>query len=157
MMRSEATITKAGRSQGGELWDIEQLGEFDGVSYPSSGRFVQPGLGSNRRIEYPGVCPHSLASFNELASGPRAGHRHLGLAPMDTNLDCGQNLLYLRWWLDKHPHVKDLRAALVACVPAELLSLPMRAPPAGPAPAPARVQANDTLPRWTSSLPLRGR
>ena len=42
--------------------------------------------------------PHSLAYFNELAGGPRNGHRWLG----DSNLDWGQDLKGLKAWMDRH-------------------------------------------------------
>lgn len=54
------------------------------------------------------VYPHSLSYFNELAGGPEGGHRHL----IDTNIDWGQDLLYLKCWYDKHPEARPLRAAL---------------------------------------------
>jgi hypothetical protein len=40
------------------------------------------------------VYPHQLAYFNELAGGPENGHKHL----LGTNLDWGQNWLYLKDW-----------------------------------------------------------
>ena len=46
--------------------------------------------------------PHSLSYFNELVGGPKNGHYHLG----NSNIDWGQDLLYLKRWLDKHPEVK---------------------------------------------------
>jgi hypothetical protein len=95
------------------------------------------------------VWPHSLAYFNELAGGPQNGYRHLGLAPMDTNLDCGQDLLLLRWWLDAHPEVKGLRAAVICYLPHELLSLPRESPPPAPPLEPERVRVDMDFPRWT--------
>jgi 4-amino-4-deoxy-L-arabinose transferase and related glycosyltransferases of PMT family len=46
--------------------------------------------------------PHSMSYFNELVDGPRNGHYHLA----NSNIDWGQDLLYLRQWLAKHPEVK---------------------------------------------------
>jgi hypothetical protein len=43
--------------------------------------------------------PHGLSYFNELAGGPKAGYRHL----CDSNVDWGQDLLYLKRWCDAHP------------------------------------------------------
>lgn len=42
------------------------------------------------------AAPHFLTYFNQLAGGPRSGHRHL----VDSNLDWGQGLVALRRWLD---------------------------------------------------------
>ena len=44
------------------------------------------------------VHPDHLAYFNELAGGPKQGHRYL----IDSNLDWGQDLLELAAWLEKH-------------------------------------------------------
>lgn len=48
--------------------------------------------------------PHSLSYFNELAGGPRRGHEHL----IDANIDWGQDLLYLKDWIDRHPEARPL-------------------------------------------------
>jgi hypothetical protein len=53
------------------------------------------------------VYPHSLSYFNELAGGPQRGRRHL----IHSNIDWGQDLLYLRAWCDKHPEAKPLKLA----------------------------------------------
>ena len=45
--------------------------------------------------------PHSMSYFNELVGGPQNGHYHLG----NSNTDWGQDLLYLKRWLEKHPEV----------------------------------------------------
>jgi 4-amino-4-deoxy-L-arabinose transferase-like glycosyltransferase len=45
------------------------------------------------------VYPHSLSYFNELAGGPENGHNHL----IHSNVDWGQDLLYLKEWLKEHP------------------------------------------------------
>jgi len=58
--------------------------------------------------------PHSLSYFNELAGGPRGGGEHL----LDSNIDWGQDLLYLKRWLDKHPEALPSEAACYgACAP----------------------------------------
>ena len=53
------------------------------------------------------VYPHSLSYFNELAPGPTGGHYHLG----NSNMDWGQDLIYLSEWLDDHPEPRMLRLA----------------------------------------------
>jgi len=51
--------------------------------------------------------PHSLSYFNELVGGPKGGHYHLG----NSNIDWGQDLLYLKRWLDEHPEAQPLHLA----------------------------------------------
>jgi 4-amino-4-deoxy-L-arabinose transferase-like glycosyltransferase len=53
------------------------------------------------------VYPHSMSYFNELAGGPERGHEHL----LDSNMDWGQDLLYLKRWLDEHPEAQALGLA----------------------------------------------
>lgn len=53
------------------------------------------------------IYPHSLSYFNELTGGPRAGHAHL----LDSNIDWGQDLLYLKRWLEEHPEAQPLGLA----------------------------------------------
>ncbi len=45
------------------------------------------------------VFPHSLSFFNYSISGPNNGHRYL----IDSNLDWGQDLIYVREWLEANP------------------------------------------------------
>jgi hypothetical protein len=47
------------------------------------------------------IYPHSLSYFNELAGGPSGGPTHL----LNSNIDWGQDLIYLRKWLDANPDV----------------------------------------------------
>ncbi len=51
------------------------------------------------------VYPHSLSYFNELAGGPRSGHAHL----IHSNIDWGQDLFYLKKWLNEHPEATPLQ------------------------------------------------
>ena len=53
------------------------------------------------------VYPHSLSYFNELAGGPTGGPRHL----IHSNVDWGQDLLFLKKWLDRHPEARPLKLA----------------------------------------------
>ena len=50
------------------------------------------------------IYPHSLSYFNESVAGPKGGHAHLDYS----NIDWGQDLLYLKRWLDKHPEARPL-------------------------------------------------
>ena len=51
--------------------------------------------------------PHNLSYFNELAGGPAGGIRHL----IHSNLDWGQDLLFLRQWQLAHPEAQPLHIA----------------------------------------------
>lgn len=53
------------------------------------------------------VFPHQLSYFNEFVGGPTNGHRHL----IDSNLDWGQDLLFLRDWFDRRGDVGRVRLA----------------------------------------------
>ena len=53
------------------------------------------------------VYPHSLSYFNEMVGGPLGGPRHL----IQSNIDWGQDLLFLKRWLDEHPSVRPLKLA----------------------------------------------
>ncbi len=54
--------------------------------------------------------PHSLSYFNELAGGPLGGPKHL----LGSSTDWGQDLFYVREWLDKHPEIDDFSLAWTA-------------------------------------------
>jgi hypothetical protein len=51
--------------------------------------------------------PHSMSYFSDLVGGPRRGHEHL----IDGNIDWGQDLFYLRDWIEQHPHARPLTVA----------------------------------------------
>lgn len=102
------------------------------------------------------VYPHSLSYFNELAvilptpadasypkpmgmsnenrsvlsaiisAGPRNGPRHL----LDSNIDWGQDLFYLKDWLDANPDVKLDGLAYYGSYPAALAGIPETPMPA---------------------------
>ncbi len=48
------------------------------------------------------VFPHSMSYFNLLAGGPRGGPEHL----LDANIDWGQDLLFLKRWIERHPEAR---------------------------------------------------
>lgn len=74
--------------------------------------------------------PHSLSYFNELTGGPKGGGEHL----LDSNIDWGQDLLYLKDWLDKHPDAMLDGLAFYGSYPATLAGIPETPyPPPGPA------------------------
>jgi hypothetical protein len=64
-----------------------------------------------------------------ITAGPRNGPRHL----LDSNIDWGQDLFYLKDWLEKHPDVKLDGLAVWGSYPATLAGIPETPmPPAGP-------------------------
>lgn len=77
------------------------------------------------------VYPHSLSYFNELVGGPTGGHRHLA----SSNTDWGQDLLYLKRWLDDHPQVQPLGLAYdLPLIDPLILDIEYRKPPWQPSP-----------------------
>jgi hypothetical protein len=58
------------------------------------------------------IYPHSLSYFNELAGGPSGGHSHL----INSNIDWGQDLIYLREWMLDHPEAEPLHLAYYGVV-----------------------------------------
>lgn len=48
------------------------------------------------------VYPHQLSYFNLLSGGPRCGGRHM----LGSNLDWGQDYLFLVKWLESHPEMQ---------------------------------------------------
>lgn len=65
------------------------------------------------------VFPHSLSYFNVLAGGPTNGHAHLAYS----NIDWGQDLLYLKRWLDAHEETAEVHAKLSSFVEPSLFGL----------------------------------
>ncbi|MBA3316206.1 MAG: glycosyltransferase family 39 protein [Planctomycetaceae bacterium] len=61
------------------------------------------------------ICPHSMSYFNEPAGGARAGHFHL----LDGNVDWGQDLFYVREWIDDHPDAWPVHVAYWGLLPLE--------------------------------------
>jgi hypothetical protein len=73
--------------------------------------------------------PHSLSYFNELVCGPKNGGEHL----LDSNIDWGQDLRYLKHWLDEHPDVKLTGLAYSGAYPVVRAGIPETPfPPKGP-------------------------
>ena len=92
------------------------------------------------------VYPHSLSYFNELAGGSKGGHYHLG----NSNTDWGQDLLYLKRWLDKYPQASPLHLAYdLPLIDPKLVGIDWRPPPPGPQAESARQRS----PRELGPLP----
>ncbi len=52
------------------------------------------------------ICyPHCLSYYNEVSGGPHAGSTHLDRS----NVDWGQDLIYLADWIERHPDAIPLR------------------------------------------------
>lgn len=80
------------------------------------------------------IYPHSLSYFNELVGGPTGGDAHLGGVTVDSNVDWGQDLLYLKRWLDKHPEARPLHLAFSAAYDASVVGIQYKLPPNQPQP-----------------------
>jgi hypothetical protein len=74
------------------------------------------------------VHPHYLSYFNEAAGGPENGGRHL----INSNLDWGQDLLFLKRWLDAHPEARPLQLAYFNFVDPRVEGIAFHLPPPGP-------------------------
>lgn len=67
-------------------------------------QFVAPSLLALSAASAGASYPHWLGYVNELAGGPRHGWWHLE----DSNVDWGQDLIFLRHWIDAHPAVRPI-------------------------------------------------
>ncbi len=74
--------------------------------------------------------PHYLSYFNELGGGPNEGHRHL----VDSNIDYGQDLLFLKDWLAAHPEARPLQLAYFGGVDPSIVGIQFTLPSASPQP-----------------------
>lgn len=71
------------------------------------------------------IHPHHLSYFNELAGGPERGGEHL----INSNLDWGQDLIFLKKWLDEHPEATPLRLAYFNFVDPRVYGIEFQLPP----------------------------
>jgi len=76
------------------------------------------------------VYPHSLSYFNELVGGPDNGQRYL----LDSNIDWGQDLLYLKDWADGHPEASPLALAYYSSIDHRICGAEYPAVPQDPRP-----------------------
>jgi hypothetical protein len=72
--------------------------------------------------------PHCLGYFNELVGGPTNGFRHLAKS------DCswGQDLLFLRRWMDRHPEAERWQIAHCGPFDPRIAGCEFTLPPVGP-------------------------
>jgi hypothetical protein len=75
------------------------------------------------------------------------GHWHLGGSPFDTNIDCGQDLLLLREWIDRHPEARGIKVAVNGIVEPRNLGIRGADPPRR-----METHVRDRLPRVTSQV-----
>jgi hypothetical protein len=73
------------------------------------------------------VHPHYLSYFNEWAGGPEYGWQHL----IESNMDWGQDLLFLKRWCEEHPEAQPLALAHYGGIDPHLVGLNYRLAPAG--------------------------
>jgi hypothetical protein len=73
------------------------------------------------------VYPHSLSYFNELVGGPANGSAYL----LDSNIDWGQDLFYLRDWLKEHPKAGPLHLAYFGYFDPRVAGIEFTLPPKG--------------------------
>jgi 4-amino-4-deoxy-L-arabinose transferase-like glycosyltransferase len=103
-----------------------KLGYFLRVGYWKTGLVVLAllvwALGSTARVH-----PHYMSYFNELAGGPDRGHDHL----VDSNIDWGQDLLFLKDWLEDHPEARPLGLAYYNIVDPRMVGIEFTLPPFG--------------------------
>ena len=87
------------------------------------------------------VYPHSLSYFNEWAGGPRQGPLHL----LDSNIDWGQDLMFLERWANSQRLANDFHVAYFGSFPPSLLNmayLPVPMWPSRPEPGWYAVSVN---------------
>lgn len=90
------------------------------------------------------IFPHSLSYFNELAGGPMQGDAHL----VDSNIDWGQDLFYLKKWLEAHPATGRIGLAYFGPCDPRLAGIDFELPPRLPeAPLPTS-SPNGESPEW---------
>ena len=65
---------------------------------------MMPDAAKRSLISSLSVYPHSVSYFNELAGGPTRGHWHL----IDSNIDWGQDMFFLKKWYDQNPEARPL-------------------------------------------------
>lgn len=90
------------------------------------------------------ICPHSLSYFNEAAGGPENGPAHL----LDSNIDWGQDLLYLRRWFDRHPEARPLGLAYHGTFDSKLIVPECESVPGGPQKGTADASEAGPRPGW---------
>ncbi len=73
------------------------------------------------------VYPHNISYYNELVGGPFNGHAYL----VDSNTAWGQDLLYLRNWVQENPRAHPVHLASFVYVDPAMLNTDFTVPPMG--------------------------
>jgi hypothetical protein len=93
-------------------------------------------------------APHWMSYFNELAGGPIGGPQHL----IDAQVDWGQDLLYLKKWLNQHPETKPLGLVYFGPLNPAVAEIEYTLPPKGVILGDNRIDAagvpDDLKPGW---------
>jgi len=58
-----------------------------------------------------------MSYFNEIAGGPDNGHAHL----VDSNIDWGQDVFFLKKWMDEHPEARPMKVAVADFIAWDIL------------------------------------
>jgi 4-amino-4-deoxy-L-arabinose transferase-like glycosyltransferase len=90
------------------------------------------------------VYPHSLSYFNEIAGGPIGGPEYL----IHSNVDWGQDLLFLKQWLDNHPEARPLKLAYFGFFDPKYLEVEYVAPEDIPSAADIESDVRKIPPGW---------
>jgi hypothetical protein len=100
------------------------------------------------------IYPHNLSYFNEAAGGPENGHAHL----VDSNIDWGQDVLYLKNWLEHHPEARPLGLAYFGAFDPRVAGIDFSLPPKGPTADERELEFLGPRPGWfaISVSTLRG-
>ena len=79
-----------------------------------------------------------MSYFNPLGGGPNNGWRHL----VDSNIDWGQDLLFLEKWLDEHPEARPIGVQYYNFVDPKQVGLDAGRVPTEPTPGYYAVDVN---------------
>ncbi len=93
------------------------------------------------------VYPHSYSYFNELVGGPTHGAEHFS----ESNVAWGQDLFYLKAWLERHPEARPLYAKDHAYFDLKIVGIEAREPPVDSTAISARQTMKEQLgpmPGW---------
>tara|TARA_R110002167_G_scaffold101723_2_gene264678 strand:+ start:1906 stop:3630 length:1725 start_codon:yes stop_codon:yes gene_type:complete len=71
------------------------------------------------------VYPHTLSYFNEIVGGPMNGHKHL----INSNIDWGQDLLFLKEWIENNPEAKRIHICCYGDISPKDLGIDYELPP----------------------------
>jgi hypothetical protein len=79
-------------------------------------------------LESLSAYPHSISFFSFLIGGPKYGHEWL----LDSNAAWGQDLVFLKEWIDRHPEARPLQLANVGWLDPQELGIEFTIPAVGP-------------------------